>query len=80
MDRAAAEDEARRLAAEHPDRQTHRWVARERAAGAWEVVKLKMPPGMRVDPVTATVETKPKPPQPEDPRSPGTRNLPGTGF
>jgi hypothetical protein len=76
MDRAAAEDRARRLAAEHPDRGTHRWVAREASEGAWEVVKLKMPPGMRVDPLQATVETKPKPPQPDDPRSAGARNVP----
>jgi hypothetical protein len=80
MDRAEAEKTVSRLAKEHPDRQTHRWIAREEAGGGWEVVKVKMPPGMRVDPVKATVQSKPKPEQPDDPRSPGGRNLPGTGF
>lgn len=80
MDRAAAEESARRLAHEHPDRETHRWIAREDANGGWEVVKVKMPPGMRVDPLKATTESKPKPAQPDDPRSPGGRNVPGTGF
>jgi hypothetical protein len=81
MDRAEAEQTAARLAKEHPDRETHRWIAREDAGGGgWEVVKVKMPPGMRVDPLKATVQSKPKPEQPEDPRSPGGRNVPGTGF
>jgi hypothetical protein len=77
VDRAEAEQTARRLAGEHPDRDTHRWIAREGADGGWEVVKVKMPPGMRVDPLKATVESKPKPEQPDDPRSPYERNIGG---
>src|SRR4051794_1148466 len=77
MTREEAETEARRLAADHADRASHRWIARERSEGSWEVVKVKMPPGMRVDPVKATVETKPKPPQPDDPRTPYERNIGG---
>jgi hypothetical protein len=77
VDRAEAQQIARRLAAEHPDRETHRWIAREGNDGGWEVVKVKMPPGMRVDPLKGTVETKPKPPQPDDPRSPYERNIGG---
>jgi len=80
MERGDAEDTARRLAREHPDRETHRWVARPEPDGSWAVVKVKMPPGMRVDPLTATVETKPKPPQPDDPRSASVRNVPGAGL
>jgi hypothetical protein len=81
MDRAEAEQTARRLAEEHEDRETHRWIARERPEG-WEVVKVKMPPGMRVDPLKATVESKPKPAQPDDPRPANVQNIPpfGAGF
>ena len=78
--RDEAEREARRLAAEHPDRETHRWIPREEADGSFVVAKLKMPPGMRVNPLKATVETKPKPPQPDDPRSASVRNVPGAGL
>jgi hypothetical protein len=77
MDRAQAEQEAKRLAAEHPDRETHRWVAREQPGDGWEVVKVKMPPGMRVDPLKTTAEAKPKPPEPDDPRSSYERNVGG---
>jgi hypothetical protein len=79
MTREEAEREARRLAQRHPDRETHRWIAREEPDGDWVVVKVKMPPGMSVDPLKATVETKPKPPQPDDPRQPITRNVPPYG-
>jgi hypothetical protein len=83
MDRADAEQTAARLGKEHPDRATHRWIARAGSGGGgWEVVKVKMPPGMRVDPLKATVQSKPKPEQPEDPRPPGVQNIPpyGPGF
>jgi hypothetical protein len=69
--------EAKRLAEEHPERATHRWVPRKGEEGGWEVVKVKLPPGMRVDPVKATVETKPRPPEPDDPRTPYDRNIGG---
>jgi hypothetical protein len=65
------------LAAEHPERTTHRWFARGDSNGGWVVVKVPVPPGTRVDPLLATVETKPKPPQPDDPRTSHERNVGG---
>jgi hypothetical protein len=51
-----------RLAAEHPDRGTHRWRAREEEDGDWIVVKIALPlrgdertkPEMRADERPAT--------------------------
>jgi len=76
MTRAEAEQERDRLTRVHPDRATHRWMARADDAGDWSVVKVGIPPTGRVDPLKATTESKP--PQPEDPRSSMARNLPGT--
>ena len=76
MSREAAEAEARRLAREHPDRAGHHWVARERD-GSWEVVKIPVPTGQRVDPLKTTTEAKPKPSLPDDPRTNYDRNLGG---
>jgi len=53
-------------------------MARPDDAGDWSVVKVGIPAGSRVDPLKATTEAKPKPPQPEDPRSAMSRNIPGT--
>ena len=39
--------------------------------------KVKLPPGVRLDPMNATSEAKPKPPQPDDPRSSMERNVGG---
>jgi hypothetical protein len=69
--------EAKRLGENHPERATHRWAPREAEQGGWEVVKITLPPGMRVDPVKATVESKPRPPEPDDPRTPYERNIGG---
>jgi hypothetical protein len=75
--REEAQSEAQRLAAEHPDRATHRWLAREDADGSWSVAKVTLPPGLRADPLKETVEAKPEPPQPDDPRSAYERNVGG---
>ncbi len=71
-----AKAEARRLGAEHPDRDRHHWLARERDGG-WDVVRIPVPPGQRVGPLKATTEAKPKPSEPEDPRSSYNRNVGG---
>jgi hypothetical protein len=63
MDREVAERECKRLQAEHPDRTVNTWIVREHAAGEYEVVRVPLPPGMKRDPLKASVETKPKPPQ-----------------
>jgi hypothetical protein len=41
--------------------------------------KVKLPDGVRIEPVKTTTESKPKPPQPDDPRSPLTQNTPYAG-
>jgi hypothetical protein len=76
MTREAAEAEARRLGREHPDRDRHRWLAREHG-GTWEVVRIPVPPSQRVDPLGTTAEAKPKPSQPDDPRTSYDRNVGG---
>jgi hypothetical protein len=76
MTREAAEGEVRRLGREHPDRDRHRWLARERD-GTWEVVKIPVPPGQRVAPLKTTSEPQPKPPEPDDPRTSYARNVGG---
>jgi hypothetical protein len=68
-----------RLSTEHPDRDTHAWIARETATGDWEVVKVRVPGGARRDPLEATTEAKPKPPQADDPRPSIFRNIPPFG-
>jgi hypothetical protein len=79
MTHEEAQRERDRLSREHPDRQTHRWMARE-AANGWEVVKVAMPAGTRIDPLKATTEAKPKPAQAEDTRSALGMTLPYHGV
>ena len=76
MTRDQAEAEARRLTAEHPNRAAYRFIARE-ADGGWQVVKIAVPPGTRVDPLKATIEAKPKPSPADDPRPAHERAAPG---
>jgi hypothetical protein len=76
MTREEAEQQAAALNERHPDRVTHRWFARE-SAGDWEVVRMTLPPGMRIDPIKETVEARPRPPQPDDPRPAAHRNIGG---
>lgn len=56
--------------AEHPK---DGWVAREHE-GSWNVVRL---PGLGRGPTRPTVESKPKPPQADDPRPAMWRNVGG---
>lgn len=72
-----ARAEAARLKAEHPDRDRLHWLPRENDDGSWSVIKVRKPPGTRVDPLKATTEAKPKPQQPEDPRSNLSRDTGG---
>jgi len=75
--REEATEAARKLGTEHPDRATHRWMPREGENGEWTVVKLAMPPGARIDPLKTTTESRPKPPEPDDPRTAYDRNVGG---
>jgi hypothetical protein len=79
MDREAAERECKRLKAEHPERATNTWVARETEAGVFDVVRVPLPPGMKRDPTQATVEAKPEPRDADDPRQSIFRNIPPYG-
>jgi hypothetical protein len=74
MTRAEAEAEAARLADESPDRETHRWIAREDDGGDWSVVRIGLPPA---DEATGT-ETRgdERPATPDDPRPSSWQNVP----
>jgi hypothetical protein len=75
MTRDEAAHEAARLAEEYPGR---RWLPREAGAGEWKVAEIKLPPGMApTGRLTETVEQKPKPPEPDDPRTSYDRNVGG---
>lgn len=66
MTRAEAEAECRRLTAESPDRETHRWVTREAEGGEWSVVRIALPP--TAEPESTTTRADERPPTPADPR------------
>lgn len=73
MNREDAEQRAAKFTAEHPDRATHRFLAREGQDGEWAVVKIGLPP---VDETrVAEVGADEKPPTPDDPREHLSRNL-----
>jgi hypothetical protein len=75
MTQAEAEAECERLAAESPERHTHRWVPVEKADGGWQVAKIDLPPAEGE--VTGTeVRADERPPTPDDPRPPGARDNP----
>ncbi len=77
MTRDEAQELCERLAREHPDRETHTWFPRQKPDGAWSVAKLARAPEKGVDPLTATVEARPRPPHADDPRDLHTRHRPG---
>jgi hypothetical protein len=77
MTRAEAEERARTLQAEDPQRDTHRFVARQSAAGDWEVAKVELPQQLRRGKWTPTVEARPRPSPADDPRSGHERRAPG---
>lgn len=76
MTEAEARDLCARLAREHRDRAENQWFARE-IDGGWTVVQVLLPEGLRRQPMTPTIEAKPKPPQADDPREAHQRNAPG---
>lgn len=78
MTRAEAEQERDRLASEHPDRARHSWIVQEDPDGTCSILKVGLSPGARIDPLKATTEAKPKPPQPDDPRTLHSRHVGGS--
>ena len=77
MTRDEAEREVERLSREHADRETHKFVAREDADGSWSIAKVAVPAALRRGPLKTTAETRPRPPDPGDPRTAHERNTGG---
>jgi len=73
MTREEAESERSRLAEEQPD---STWLVREGADG-WQVLKVGIPSVTK--PTGSLTAGKPKPPDPDDPRSSISKNL-GGGY
>jgi hypothetical protein len=76
MTRDEAASRAASLNEEHPERGRYRWMARE-ADGAWQVVRVAIPGAVRIDPLSASVESRPRPNPAEDPRTPHDKNVGG---
>ena len=67
MTRQEVEQECTRLAAEHPDRETHRWIPHQAKDGTWDVAKIALPPQSEEELSTETRADE-RPPIPDDPR------------
>ena len=78
MTRTEAEEQARRLQAEDPDRARYRFVARPAEGDDWEVAKVEVPERLRRGPLTPTIDASPRPSPADDPRSGHERRVPGT--
>lgn len=64
MTEQEAKDRCSELAAEHPDRETHRWVPVGGKDGEWSIAKINLPP----KPPTGTETRVTKSEGGEDPR------------
>jgi hypothetical protein len=76
MTEAQARERCAQLAREHPERAENQWFALKRDDG-WTVVKMPLPEGLRRQAITPTIQSKPEPPQADDPRQAHQRNVPG---
>jgi hypothetical protein len=76
--RSEAEQRAEQLQAEHPDRASNRFFARESSGGDWEVAKVPVPEGLRRPKLTPTIQATPVPSPPDDPRTGHEQRAPGT--
>ena len=76
MNRREADALAGRLSAEHPDRETHRFVVTQDDSGVWSVAKIGLPPSP-TKPLGSETRADEKPPMPDDPRDLHTRNTGG---
>ena len=69
MTRAEAQERSEKLNRDRPDGEAP-WIVREASPGDWQLVRPRVP-GLPVrEPLKATTEAKPKPPQADDPRPP----------
>jgi hypothetical protein len=76
MTRDEAADRAAVLNREHPERARYRWMAREAAEG-WHVVRMAIPGGVKLEPLHAAIETRPRPAPADDPRTLFDKNVGG---
>ena len=76
MTHAEADTRAAELNRDHPDRGRFRWLAHEHG-GEWDVARVTVPGGVRVDPLKQGVVAKPRPSEAPDPRSAFIRNVGG---
>jgi hypothetical protein len=74
MTRPEAEERARELQAEHPDR---RYVVRATPDGDWEVASIEIPEALRRAPLKETIDASPRPSPADDPRTGHERRIPG---
>ncbi len=65
MNEQEAKERCEQMAAEHPDRATHRWVPLEGKDGEWSVAKINLPPAPK--PTGTATRAAPRP-DPDDPR------------
>jgi hypothetical protein len=65
MNEQESKQRCEQLAAEHPDRETHRWTPMRRGNGEWSVAKIGLPPP--VAPTGSTSHVTVRHP-PDDPR------------
>ena len=72
----ATEEAARRNAEEQ---EPGLWSAKQSASGDWELVHVSAPGLKRIRPVGTHEESRPKPPEPPDPRPTIIRNIPPYG-
>lgn len=77
MTRDEAEQRAHTLQQEDPERDSYRYFARESKTGEWEVARMRLPQGLRREPLTPTIDSSPKPSPADDPRTGAERRVPG---
>jgi hypothetical protein len=76
MTRAEADRRAAERNREHPDRHRFRWFARGRD-GEWDVARVSVPGGVRLDPLKQGVVAKSRPSEAPDPRPAFFRDVGG---
>jgi hypothetical protein len=77
MTRTEAEQQAAQLQAEHPERDTYRFFARQSPDGEWQVAKVRVPAELRRTPLTPTIDASPQPSPADDPRTGHETRAPG---
>ncbi len=68
MTHEEAERACKRLAAEHPDRESHRWVPHDAGDGNWDIAKISLAPS-EDDSLAAETRADERPPTPDHSRT-----------